>query len=107
GDEGTLTGVATGYHDLDRQVLGLQPSTLNIVPARPRAGKNAVMLCEAANVAMESRRPVLFFSMEMSAVELTKRMLASESRVDARKLQTGKLTDGDWTRINTALRTLS
>ena len=61
------------------------------------------MLGAAANVAMESRRPVLFFSMEMGAVELTKRMLASESRVDARKLQTGKLTDGDWTRLNTAI----
>ncbi len=103
GEEGAITGVPTGYTDLDRQLLGLQPSTLVIVAARPGAGKTAFMLGAAANVAMESRRPVLFFSMEMGSVELTKRMLSSEARVDARKLQTGNLTDGDWSRLNPAI----
>ena len=103
GEAGGITGVPTGYTDLDKHLLGLQPSTLVIVAARPGAGKTAFMLGAAANVAMESRRPVLFFSMEMGAVELTKRMLASEARVDARKLQTGNLTDGDWSRLNPAI----
>lgn len=107
GTEGAITGVPTGYTDLDRQLLGLQPSTLVIVAARPGAGKTAFMLGAAANVAMESRRPVLFFSMEMGSVELTKRMLSSEARVDARKLQTGNLTDGDWSRLNPAISHLS
>ena len=102
GDESELTGVPTGYHDLDELLLGLQPSTLidrsRPVPARarPRSRSGA-----AANVAIESRRPVLFFSMEMGTLELTKRLLAAEARVDARKLQTGKLNEADWSRLTT------
>jgi replicative DNA helicase len=103
GNDGAITGVPTGYVDLDQQLLGLQPSNLVILAARPGAGKTAFMLGAAANVAMESRRPVLFFSMEMGSVELTKRMLSAEARVDARKLQTGNLTDGDWSRLNPAI----
>ena len=103
GEDDTLTGVPTGYNDLDTILLGLQPSNLVIVAARPGQGKTAFALGAAANVAMVSRRPVVVFSMEMGAVELTKRMLASEARVDARKLQTGKLTDADWSRLNGAI----
>lgn len=103
GEDDTLTGVPTGYTDLDTILLGLQPSNLVIVAARPGQGKTAFALGAAANVAMVSRRPVVVFSMEMGAVELTKRMLASEARVDARKLQTGKLTDADWSRLNGAI----
>ena len=75
--------------------------------ARALSGFGWASLGAAANVAMESRRPVLFFSMEMGSVELTKRMLSSEARVDARKLQTGNLTDGDWSRLNPAISHLS
>jgi replicative DNA helicase len=84
-------------------LLGLQPSNLIVAAARPGMGKTSFALGAAANVAMVSRRPVVFFSMEMGAVELTKRMLAAEARVDARKLQTGKLTDADWSRLNAAI----
>ena len=103
GPEGTVTGSPTGYADLDTLLLGLQKSTLVIVAARPGMGKTSFALGAAANVAISSRRPVIFFSMEMGSIELTKRLLASEARVEARKLQTGNLTDADWTRLNTAM----
>ena len=96
-----------GYLDLDDLLLGLQPSNLVVVAARPGAGKTAFALGAAANVAMAARRPVLFFSMEMGTLELTKRMLAGEARVDARKLQTGKIPEGDWTRISHAVGRLA
>jgi replicative DNA helicase len=95
-----ITGVPTGYADLDDLLLGLQPSTLNVLAARPAAGKTAFALGAAANVAMEARRPVIFFSMEMGTLELTKRLLAGEARVDARKLQTGQISEAEWTRLS-------
>jgi replicative DNA helicase len=95
-----ITGVPTGYAGLDDLLLGLQPSTLVVLAARPAAGKTAFALGAAANVAMETRRPVLFFSMEMGTLELTKRLLAAESRVDARKLQTGQINEAEWTRLS-------
>ena len=103
GEDDALTGVPTGYKELDDILLGLQPSNLVIVAARPGQGKTAMALGAAANVAMVSRRPVVFFSMEMGSIELTKRMLAAEARVEARKLQTGSLTDADWQRLTTAI----
>ena len=103
GESDTMTGVPTGYTELDNVLLGLQPSNLIVAAARPGMGKTSFALGAAANVAMVSRRPVVFFSMEMGAVELTKRMLAAEARVDARKLQTGDLQDADWSRLNAAI----
>ena len=103
GESDTMTGVPTGYTELDNIMLGLQPSNLIVAAARPGMGKTSFALGAAANVAMVSRRPVVFFSMEMGAVELTKRMLAAEARVDARKLQTGDLKDADWSRLNAAI----
>jgi replicative DNA helicase len=107
GSSGEVTGVPTGYLDLDDLLLGLQPSNLVVLAARPGCGKTAFALGAAANVAMAMRRPVLFFSMEMGTLELTKRMLAAEARVDARKLQTGKIPEGDWTRISHAVGRLA
>jgi len=107
GSSGEVTGVPTGYVDLDDLLLGLQPSNLVVIAARPGCGKTAFALGAAANVAMRVRRPVLFFSMEMGTLELTKRMLAGEARVDARKLQTGKIPEGDWTRISHAVGRLA
>jgi replicative DNA helicase len=107
GSSGEVTGVPTGYLDLDDLLLGLQPSNLVVVAARPGAGKTAFALGAAANVAMAARRPVLFFSMEMGTLELTKRMLAGEARGDARKLQTGKIPESDWTRISHAVGRLA
>jgi replicative DNA helicase len=107
GNTGEVTGVPTGYLDLDDLLLGLQPSNLVVLAARPGCGKTSFALGAAANVAMAMRRPVLFFSMEMGTLELTKRMLAAEARVDARKLQTGRIPEGDWTRISHAVGRLA
>jgi replicative DNA helicase len=104
---GDITGVPTGYTDLDHLLLGLQPSNLIVVAARPGAGKTSLALGAAANVAMEARKPVLFFSMEMGTLELTKRLLAGEARVDARRLQTGNIPEADWTRLSHAVGRLA
>ncbi len=104
---GDITGVPTGYTDLDHLLLGLQPSNLVVVAARPGAGKTSLALGAAANVAMQARRPVLFFSMEMGTLELTKRLLAGEAHVDARRLQTGNIPEGDWTRLSHAVGRLA
>jgi replicative DNA helicase len=95
----SITGVPTGYLDLDDQLSGLQPNALYIVGARPSAGKTAFALGIATNVALNGNRPVLFFSLEMGQLELTQRMLCSEARVDSKKMRTGNLDDTDWERI--------
>ncbi len=107
GRESDVTGVPTGYHELDELLLGLQPSNLVIVAARPGAGKTSMALGAAANVALVSRRPTLFFSMEMGKLELTKRLLAAEARVDAKKLWTGNIPEADWTRLSHAVGRLA
>ena len=104
---GDITGVPTGYNGLDHLLLGLQPSNLIVVAARPGAGKTSLALGAAGNVAMASRKPVLFFSMEMGTLELTKRLLAGEAGVDARRLQTGNIPEGDWTRLSHAVGRLA
>ncbi len=98
-----LTGVPTGYTDLDELLSGLQPSTLNVVGARPSMGKTAFALGMAANVAIEANKPVLFFSLEMGHKELTQRVLSSEARVDSTKLRKGQLSAQDWTKIGRAV----
>jgi replicative DNA helicase len=103
----TVTGVPTGYHDLDDLLLGLQPSTLSIVAARPGQGKTSFALGAALHCAIEARKPVLFFSMEMGHLELTKRLLAAEALIDARKLSTGKLSDHEWPKLNQAVGRLA
>ena len=75
----SIIGVPTGYHDLDDLLLGLQPSTLTIVAARPGQGKTSFALGAALNCALVAKKPVLFFSMEMGHLELTKRLLAAKS----------------------------
>jgi len=107
GRDSDITGVPTGYHEVDELLLGLQPSNLVVVAARPGAGKTSFALGAAANVAMAARRPVLFFSMEMGNVELTKRLLAGEAKIDARKLWTGNIPEGDWSRIVNAVGRLA
>jgi len=107
GSEGDITGVQTGYTDLDHLLLGLQPSNLIVVASRPGMGKSSFALGAAANVAMTARRPVMFFSMEMGVLELTKRLLAGEARVDARRLQTGDIPEADWGRLSHAVGRLA
>ncbi len=95
----TLTGVATGFNDLDEQLSGLQPSTLNIIGARPAMGKTALGLGMAVNIAKTTRLPVLVFSLEMGHLELTQRILGSEAEVDSRAMRSGRLNEQDWSRI--------
>jgi replicative DNA helicase len=99
----TITGAATGYDDLDELLSGLQPSTLNIVGARPAMGKTAFGLGMATHIAQHSAKPVLFFSLEMGHAELTQRILSSEAKVDSTKLRTGKLSESDWSKIGLAV----
>jgi replicative DNA helicase len=103
----SIVGVPTGYHDLDELLLGLQPSTLTIVAARPGQGKTSFALGAALHCALDARKPVLFFSMEMGHLELTKRLLAAEAQIDARKLSTGRLSEHEWPKLNQAVGRLA
>jgi replicative DNA helicase len=98
-----VTGVSSGYHDLDKKTAGLQKSDLIIIAARPSMGKTtfAMNLCE--NAAMTEDKPVLVFSLEMPGEQLMMRMLASMSRVDQTRIRTGQLDDEDWARISSTM----
>ncbi|MGV3345319.1 replicative DNA helicase [Enterobacteriaceae bacterium LUAb1] len=98
-----VTGVDTGYHDLNKKTAGLQRSDLIIVAARPSMGKTtfAMNLCE--NAAMTQEKPVLIFSLEMPGEQIMMRMLASLSRVDQTRIRTGQLDDDDWARISSTM----
>lgn len=97
-----ITGVPTGFTDLDQQLSGLQPSTLVIVGARPSMGKSAMALNLAAYAAVEHHVPVLFFSLEMGELEITQRLLCAESLVDSTRLRNGRLLESDWPKISRA-----
>ncbi len=92
---GDLTGVPSGFPDLDKMTLGFQRSDLVIVAARPSMGKTALVLNIAQNAAIDRNVPVAVFSLEMSREQLLLRMLASEGRVDAQRIRSGKLTQDD------------
>lgn len=97
-----VTGLATGFLDLDERTSGFQQSDLIIVAGRPSMGKTAFCLNIAAHAAIENGKSVAIFSLEMSKEQLVLRMLGSESRVDAHKLRTGHLSERDWTPLSTA-----
>ncbi len=99
----TITGVPTGYTDLDERLAGLQPSNLVVVGARPAMGKTSFALGIVNHAAMKIRKPVLLFSLEMSHLELTQRMLCSEARVDATRMRNGRLLESDWPKISDAI----
>jgi replicative DNA helicase len=103
----SITGLPTGYHGLDELMSGLQPSTLNIVGARPATGKTAFSLGLATHAALEVGRPVLFFSLEMSHLEITQRILSAEARVDATRMRNGRLAEADWTKLSHAIGRLA
>ena len=105
--DGSMTGVPSGYIDLDEVLLGFQPSNLIVVAARPGQGKTSFALGAASHVALETRRPVVFFSMEMGYLELTQRMLAAEAGVNSRLLRTGRIPESDWTKISHAVGRLA
>ena len=102
----TITGIPTGFTDLDELLSGLQPSTLNIIGARPAMGKTSLGLGIATHVAQHTNKPVLVFSLEMGHAELTASILAREAEVDTQKLRTGRLAEIDWTKIGRAINRL-
>jgi len=98
-----ITGIPTGYRDLDRETSGLQPGDLIIIAGRPSMGKTALALNMTENAAVENKLPVEIFSMEMSGSQLAMRMLGSIGRLDQHKLRTGRLSDDDWNRLTNAV----
>ncbi len=98
-----ITGLPTGYQQLDNLTSGLQSSELIILAARPSMGKTALALNFAENVALRTREPVAVFSLEMSKESLLLRLLASHARIDAHKFRTGHLGRDDWQRITESL----
>ena len=97
--KGTVTGVPTGFIDLDYKLSGLQPSDLVLVAARPSMGKTAFVLNIAQYVAFKKNKGVAIFSLEMSKEQLVNRLFALESQVDSQALRTGNLKDSDWEKL--------
>ncbi len=105
--KGALTGVSTGFRDLDEITSGLQASDLIIVAGRPSMGKTAFMMNMAESAVISGGHPVLVFSMEMPADSLVLRMLSSLGRIDQSKIRTGQLGDDDWPRLTSAVTLLN
>ena len=102
-----VTGIPSGFSDLDKMTSGLQPGDLVIVAGRPSMGKTAFSLNIAENVALDTGLPVAVYSMEMAATQLAMRMIGSVGRLDQHKMRTGRLEDEDWVRLTTALGKLN
>ncbi len=102
-----VTGVPTGYTDLDQKTSGLQPGDLVIVAGRPSMGKTALALNVAEYVALDQRLPVAIFSMEMAGTQLAMRMIGSVGRLDQHKVRTGQLQDADWRKLTDAVGKLN
>lgn len=105
--KGEITGIPTGFTELDRMTAGFQRSDLIIVAARPSVGKTAFALNIAQNVATKTNENVAIFSLEMSAQQLVMRMLCAEGNINAQNLRTGKLTPEDWGKLTMAMGSLS
>lgn len=97
--KGGLTGLSTGFKDLDKLTAGLQPSDLILVAARPSMGKTAFTLNIASHVALKENKPVAFFSLEMSKEQLMQRMLCAEGLVESQRLRVGDLDEQDWQKL--------
>ena len=94
--KGNVTGLSTGFTDLDSRTAGFQPSDFILIAARPSMGKTALALNIAQYLVLKENRCVAIFSLEMSKVQLAKRLFAMESHVDAQKIRTGNLTENEW-----------
>ncbi|MGH3093319.1 MAG: replicative DNA helicase, partial [Gaiellaceae bacterium] len=97
-----VTGVPSGFRDLDRVTSGFQEGNLIILAARPSMGKSALGLGMAANLAVRKNVPVALFTLEMSKSEVTQRLMCSEAKVESQRLRTGKLSADDWPRLTAA-----
>ena len=104
--KGDVTGIPTGFKDLDRMTAGFQRNDLIIVAARPSVGKTAFALNIAQNVAIRARENVAIFSLEMGAEQLVMRLLCAEGNIDAQALRTGALTTEDWGKLTMAMGSL-
>lgn len=106
-NKGGLTGIPTGFNDLDKLTNGLHKSDFIILAARPSMGKTAFALNVVQNVAIRAEKSVAFFSLEMSKEQLVNRMLCAEANIDAQRMRTGEMRDEDWNNIWQACNTLS
>ncbi|MEP6483491.1 MAG: replicative DNA helicase [Rudaea sp.] len=105
--KGSVTGLATGFSDLDELTAGLQPSDLIIVAARPSMGKTALAVNFAEHAALKSKKAVAIFSMEMSASQLAFRLISSLGRINQQHLRTGDIQEEEWPRVTSAITMLS
>ena len=105
--KGDITGIPTGWYDIDNITTGLQGNQLIIIAARPAMGKTAFALNLATNIAINTDKTVALFNMEMGAEQLASRMLSSLGQIEGKKLATGKLMNDDWKRVNEAISQLS
>ncbi len=105
--KGDITGIPTGFYELDKITSGFHPHELIIIAARPGMGKTAIALNMVHHMAIQSKKSVAVFNMEMGAEQLVTRMLASVGQIEANKLKTGNLQHADWKRINEAMSRLS
>lgn len=103
----SITGLASGFVELDKITAGFQPSNLIIVAARPSAGKSSWAVTVAEHVAVTERQPVVIFSLEMSKMELVQRLMCAEAHVDSNRLRRGALQDSDWPKLSLALGRLA
>jgi replicative DNA helicase len=102
----SVTGVRTGLHDIDRMTTGMQPGDLIILAARPSMGKSTMALNIAEHVAVQEGLPVMVFSMEMNAAQLTQRLVGAIGRIDQQRLRTGALLNDEWARLSEAVEKL-
>ena len=106
-NKGDITGIPTGFYELDKITSGFHPHELIIIAARPGMGKTAIALNMVNNIAINSKKTVALFNMEMGAEQLASRMLASVGQIEGNKLKTGNLEHSDWKRVNEAISRLS
>ncbi|MEO1448304.1 MAG: replicative DNA helicase [Bacteroidota bacterium] len=107
GQDSSVVGIPSGIGDLDKMTAGWQKTDMVIIAARPAMGKTALTLTLARNAAVRFGEPVAFFSLEMAAVQLTQRLICSESELDAQKVRTGQLEDYEWKQLITRVGSLS
>ena len=106
-NKGNITGIPSGFYELDKITSGFHPHELIIIAARPGMGKTAIALNMVTNMAINSKKTVALFNMEMGAEQLATRMLSSVGQIDGSKLKTGNLEHSDWKRVNEAISRLS
>jgi len=104
--DGNVSGLASGFHELDRVLSGFQKSDLIILAARPAMGKTAFTLSLARNMAVDYGYKIAIFSLEMSNVQLVNRLISSETEIEGQKIKTGKLTEAEWTQLHAKIKRL-